>query len=112
MGAVDGRTNVWSYRYETLSLSAIVNRGVVSRSVSVRQQHLRIYERYFRASLPAGLQEFTNYLRKEYSHENIRFWLAVKDLRHSFQAQIPDKVNEIFRYENTTRVPRDIFFFR
>ncbi|XP_025261845.1 uncharacterized protein LOC105251353 isoform X5 [Camponotus floridanus] len=46
---------------------------------------------------PTGLQEFTNYLRKEYSHENIRFWLAVKDLRHSFQAQIPDKVNEIFR---------------
>ena len=45
-----------------------------------------------------GLQEFTNYLRKEYSHENIRFWLAVKDLRHSFQAQIPDKVNEIFKY--------------
>ncbi|XP_050451419.1 regulator of G-protein signaling 11 isoform X3 [Cataglyphis hispanica] len=46
---------------------------------------------------PTGLQEFTSYLRKEYSHENIRFWLAVKDLRHSFQAQIPDKVNEIFR---------------
>ncbi|XP_054008717.1 regulator of G-protein signaling 11 isoform X1 [Hylaeus anthracinus] len=46
---------------------------------------------------PTGLQEFTNYLRKEYSHENIRFWLAVKDLRHSYQAQIHDKVNEIFR---------------
>lgn len=46
----------------------------------------------------SGLQEFTQYLRKEYSHENIRFWLAVKDLRHSFQAKIPDKVNEIFRY--------------
>ncbi|XP_076297606.1 regulator of G-protein signaling 11 isoform X2 [Lasioglossum baleicum] len=46
---------------------------------------------------PTGLQEFTNYLRKEYSHENIRFWLAVKDLRRSFQTQIPDKVNEIFK---------------
>ncbi|XP_029172159.1 regulator of G-protein signaling 11-like isoform X8 [Nylanderia fulva] len=46
---------------------------------------------------PTGLQEFTSYLRKEYSHENIRFWQAVKDLRHSFQAQIPDKINEIFR---------------
>lgn len=45
----------------------------------------------------SGLQEFTNYLRKEYSHENIRFWLAVKDLRHSTQAQISNKVNEIFR---------------
>lgn len=47
---------------------------------------------------PTGLQEFTNYLRKEYSHENIRFWLAVKDLRHSFQAKINDKVTEIFRW--------------
>lgn len=47
---------------------------------------------------PLGLLEFTNYLRKEYSHENIRFWLAVKDLRHSFQAKINDKVTEIFRF--------------
>jgi len=54
------------------------------------------HKRYFAAT---GIQEFTNYLRKEYSHENIRFWLAVKDLRRCrFQAQIPDKVNEIFRY--------------
>ncbi|XP_046478088.1 regulator of G-protein signaling 9 isoform X2 [Neodiprion pinetum] len=45
---------------------------------------------------PTGLLEFTNYLRKEYSHENIRFWMAVKDLRRSFQAQIPVKVNEIY----------------
>lgn len=44
-----------------------------------------------------GLLEFTNYLRKEYSHENIRFWMAVKDLKHCHQAHIPDKVNEIFR---------------
>ncbi|KAK2588002.1 hypothetical protein KPH14_004077 [Odynerus spinipes] len=46
---------------------------------------------------PTGLQEFTSYLRKEYSHENIRFWVAVKDLRHSHQAQITEKVHEIFK---------------
>lgn len=45
---------------------------------------------------PTGLQEFTNYLRKEYSHENIRFWLAVNDLRRSSQKEIPQKVKEIF----------------
>ncbi|XP_044732204.1 uncharacterized protein LOC123295059 isoform X2 [Chrysoperla carnea] len=45
---------------------------------------------------PTGLQEFTNYLRKEYSHENIRFWLAVNDLRRSSQSQIGRKVCEIF----------------
>nr|CAI5842574.1 unnamed protein product [Callosobruchus analis] len=45
---------------------------------------------------PTGLQEFTNYLRKEYSHENIRFWMAVNDLRRSAQSQIPWKVQDIF----------------
>ncbi|RZF42712.1 hypothetical protein LSTR_LSTR001507 [Laodelphax striatellus] len=43
-----------------------------------------------------GLQEFTNYLRKEYSHENIRFWMAVNDLRRSSQSQITTRVQEIY----------------
>lgn len=47
-----------------------------------------------------GLQEFTNFLRKEYSHENIRFWLAVKDLRQTHQSKISNKVQEIFRLVN------------
>lgn len=46
---------------------------------------------------PTGLQEFTNYLRKEYSHENIRFWMAVNDLRRSSQLQIQRKVQDIFQ---------------
>lgn len=46
---------------------------------------------------PSGLQEFTNYLRKEYSHENIRFWLAVNDLRRSSQREIPQRVKEIYK---------------
>ncbi|KAJ0180645.1 hypothetical protein K1T71_004049 [Dendrolimus kikuchii] len=45
---------------------------------------------------PTGLQEFTSFLRKEYSHENIRFWLAVMDLRRSSTKQIPKKLGEIY----------------
>lgn len=45
---------------------------------------------------PTGLQEFTAYLRKEYSHENIRFWYAVNDLRRSAHSQIVRKVREIY----------------
>jgi regulator of G-protein signaling len=45
---------------------------------------------------PTGLIEFTTYLRKEYSHENIRFWLAVIDLRRSSQSQIARKAKEIY----------------
>lgn len=46
---------------------------------------------------PTGIQEFTNYLSKEFSHENIRFWMAVNDLRRSAQSQVPAKVQEIFK---------------
>lgn len=45
---------------------------------------------------PTGLQEFTAYLKKEYSHENIRFWIAVNDLRRSAHSQICKKVKEIY----------------
>ncbi|XP_067642241.1 uncharacterized protein [Eurosta solidaginis] len=45
---------------------------------------------------PTGLQEFTNFLEKEYSHENIRFWIAVNRLRRSAHSQVPRKVNEIY----------------
>ncbi|ETN60970.1 hypothetical protein AND_007390 [Anopheles darlingi] len=45
---------------------------------------------------PTGLQEFTHYLKKEYSHENIRFWMAVNDLRRSSHSQIPRKVKDIY----------------
>ncbi|RVE47974.1 hypothetical protein evm_007382 [Chilo suppressalis] len=45
---------------------------------------------------PTGLQEFTSFLRKEYSHENIRFWLAVMDLRRSSTKHIPKKLEDIY----------------
>jgi len=45
---------------------------------------------------PTGVQEFTNYLQKEKSEENILFWLAVNDLRRSSQSQVLWKVQEIY----------------
>ncbi|CAG9803598.1 unnamed protein product [Chironomus riparius] len=45
---------------------------------------------------PTGQLEFTTYLRKEYSHENIRFWSAVNDLRRSSHSQITRKAREIY----------------
>ncbi|XP_066248260.1 regulator of G-protein signaling 7 isoform X1 [Euwallacea similis] len=47
---------------------------------------------------PTGVQEFTNYLQKEKSEENILFWLAVNDLRRTSQSQVLWKIQEI--YEN------------
>ncbi|XP_037920486.1 regulator of G-protein signaling 9 isoform X9 [Hermetia illucens] len=45
---------------------------------------------------PTGIQEFTTFLEKEYSHENIRFWIAVNRLRRSAHSQVAKKVNEIY----------------
>ncbi|XP_063706711.1 uncharacterized protein LOC134835715 [Culicoides brevitarsis] len=45
---------------------------------------------------PMGLQEFTAYLKKEYSHENIRFWEAVTDLRRSSASSVVKKVKAIY----------------
>lgn len=45
---------------------------------------------------PMGAQEFEQYLKTEYSHENILFWKAVQDLRHGSQQEMPRKVAAIF----------------
>ncbi|XP_069172922.1 uncharacterized protein [Procambarus clarkii] len=43
-----------------------------------------------------GQTEFTAYLRKEFSHENIRFWQAVNELRWGPAASVADNVRNIF----------------
>jgi regulator of G-protein signaling len=45
----------------------------------------------------AGLREFTAYLKKEYCHENIRFWLAVRDLRFGPICQLRGKAQQIYK---------------
>ncbi|KAH7942867.1 regulator of G-protein signaling 7 isoform X1 [Rhipicephalus sanguineus] len=45
---------------------------------------------------PMGAHEFEQYLRTEYSHENILFWKAVQDLRHGSQQDMPRKVAAIY----------------
>lgn len=49
-------------------------------------------------SFSQGLQELTNYLRKEYSHENIRFWLATNQLRSGPASRILHRVQEIYQF--------------
>lgn len=43
-----------------------------------------------------GKTEFTAYLRKEYCHENIRFWQAVIDLRWGPTSNMNEKVQNIY----------------
>lgn len=45
---------------------------------------------------PTGKEEFTNYLRKEYCHENIRFWDAVNELRWGPASDVAEKVQSIY----------------
>ena len=44
-----------------------------------------------------GRQEFEAFLEKEYSGENLRFWLAVEELKALPQSQVEEKVNDIYR---------------
>ncbi|XP_066956551.1 uncharacterized protein [Macrobrachium rosenbergii] len=43
-----------------------------------------------------GKTEFTAYLKKEYCHENIRFWQAVNDLRWGPSSCVNEKVQSIY----------------
>ncbi|XP_068215023.1 uncharacterized protein [Palaemon carinicauda] len=43
-----------------------------------------------------GKTEFTAYLKKEYCHENIRFWQAVNDLRWGPSSCVLEKVQSIY----------------
>jgi len=47
---------------------------------------------------PLGVQELLAYMKKEYSHENLRFWLAVQELKRGpgSDTKIKKKVKEIF----------------
>jgi len=47
---------------------------------------------------PLGLQELLAYMKKEFSHENLRFWLAVQELRRGpgTEAFIKKQVKEIW----------------
>jgi len=47
---------------------------------------------------PLGVQELLQYMKKEYSHENLRFWLAVQELKRGpgSDTKIKKKVKEIF----------------
>lgn len=46
----------------------------------------------------SGVKELMEYMKKEYSHENLRFWLAVQELRYGpgSEVKIKKKVKEIW----------------
>lgn len=45
-----------------------------------------------------GLREFEDFLRKEYSLENIRFWKEVEDMKNGFRFVIEIIVDRICRF--------------
>ncbi|XP_045045606.2 regulator of G-protein signaling 11 isoform X3 [Desmodus rotundus] len=46
---------------------------------------------------PMGRAHFMDFLRKEFSAENLSFWEACEELRHGGQAQVPALVDSVYR---------------
>ncbi|XP_070267733.1 regulator of G-protein signaling 11 [Myotis yumanensis] len=46
---------------------------------------------------PVGRAHFMDFLRKEFSAENLSFWEACEELRHGGQAQIPALVDSVYQ---------------
>nr|KAF6272141.1 regulator of G protein signaling 11 [Myotis myotis] len=46
---------------------------------------------------PVGRANFMDFLRKEFSAENLSFWEACEELRHGGQAQIPTLVDSVYQ---------------
>ena len=45
---------------------------------------------------PAGLDEFHKFLQKEFSAENLEFWLSCRKLKSLPNAEVKTRVAEIF----------------
>ncbi len=47
---------------------------------------------------PLGIHELMSYMKKEYSHENLRFWLSVQELKTGpgSEQKVKKKVKEIW----------------
>ncbi|XP_071834820.1 regulator of G-protein signaling 7-like isoform X2 [Apostichopus japonicus] len=46
---------------------------------------------------PLGRQELSKFLAKEFSEENLRFWIACQDLKNASLSKVPQKAIEIFK---------------
>ncbi|KAF3858649.1 hypothetical protein F7725_011850 [Dissostichus mawsoni] len=53
-----------------------------------------------------GRREFMTYLEKEFSGENLGFWLACEDIKHGESSRIVEKVEEIYRNFLAPGAPR------
>ena len=46
---------------------------------------------------PVGREQFLKFLESEFSSENLRFWLAVEDLKKRTIREVPSRVQEIWQ---------------
>lgn len=56
----------------------------------------------------AGLREFELFLEKEFSSENISFWLAVEDLKGMSKSKVESKAHEIYQEFLAKGAPKEI----
>lgn len=62
---------------------------------------------------PAGRNVFREFLRTEYSEENMLFWLACEDLKQELnKSAIEDKARSIFEEYVSILSPKEVMFHK
>lgn len=59
---------------------------------------------------PIGRQVLETFLESEFSSENIRFWMAIQDLKFSANEQVERKAQYIFEEFLSSGAPCQVYF--
>lgn len=60
------------------------------------------------ASFPAGLELFRDFLRSEFSDENLEFWIAVEEFKQSKASKVPSMAQRIYTDFVAPQAPREV----
>lgn len=61
---------------------------------------------------PIGRQVLETFLESEFSSENIRFWMAIQDLKFSTNEQVERKAQRIYEEFLSSGAPCQVYFSR
>lgn len=68
----------------------------------------RSYIFFLSFSVPVGQTVFTNFLKSEFSDENIEFWLACEDYKTTAASKLVTRARQIYQQYVDSDAPREV----